>query len=76
MDIADPDTLSVPAKTIPNTSTAITGASNEIVSWTILAAEVPTAGNYLAMIKFTDGGGLVRKTRRYLTVHVKEQIGT
>jgi len=75
MFIADPDTLSSPTVSIPNTSFAITGANNEIAAWTILAAEVPSAGNYLAMLKFT-GGGLTRKTRRYLTVHVKEQIGS
>ena len=75
MDIADPDTLSVPTKSIPNSSFAITGTSNEIASWTILAAEIPSAGNYLAMLTFTDGGSFVRKTRRYLTVHVKEKIG-
>jgi len=75
MFIADPDTLSVPTKTIPSTSFGITGSNNEIAQWTVIATEIPGAGNYLAMLKFT-GGGLTRKTRRYLTVHVKEQIGT
>ncbi len=74
MEIALPDTLSTPTKSIPTGSFAITGSNNEIASWTVLAAEVPTAGNYLAMLTFT-GGGLTRKTRRYLSVHVKEKIG-
>jgi len=74
MDIALPDTLDTPTVTIPTTSFAITGSGNEIATWTVLAPEIPAAGNYLAMLTFT-GGGLTRKSRRYLSVHVKEKIG-
>ena len=74
MDIADADTLSSPTITVPTSSFDIAGDNNEIAEWTVLAAEIPGAGNYLAMLTFT-GGGLTRKTRRYLTVHVKEKIG-
>jgi len=74
MDIALPDTLSVPTITVPTTSFAIAGASNEIAEWTVLGAEIPPAGNYLAMLTFT-GVGIIRKSRRYLSVHVKEKIG-
>ncbi len=74
MEIALPDSLATPTKSIPTSSFAITGASNEIASWTVLSTEIPSAGNYLAMLTFT-GGGLIRKTRRYLSVHVKEKIG-
>ncbi len=74
MDIALPDNLANPIKTIPTSSFAIQGVSNEIAEWTVLSTEIPAAGNYLAMLTFT-GVGIVRKSRRYLSVHVKEKIG-
>jgi len=72
--IAEEDKFNAPTKTI--TGLVVTGAGNEIAKWSIIAADIPTHGHYFAMLKLTDGGSLVRKTRPLMSVHVQEQIGT
>jgi len=72
--IAEEDKFSAPTKTI--TGLTVSGANNEIAKWSIVAADIPEEGHYFAMLKLTDGGTLVRKTRPPMKVHVQEQIGT
>ena len=72
--ISEDDKFATPTKTIPGLT--IQGAGNEIARWDIVVADIPTAGHYFAMLKLTDGGPLIRKTRPPMTVHVQESLGT
>ena len=72
--IAQEDKFATPTKTI--TGLTVSGVGNEIAKWSIVAADIPTNGHYFAMLKMTDGGTLIRKTRPLMKVHVQEQIGT
>ena len=72
--IAEDDKFDIPTKTI--TGITVQGVGNEIARWDIAIAEIPSAGHYFAMLKMTGAGGLVRKTRPPMTVHVQETLGT
>ncbi len=73
MFIAEDDEFATPIKTI--TGLTIQGSGNEVARWDIAVSDIPAAGHYFAMLKMT-GGGLIRKTRPPMTVHVQETLGT
>jgi len=72
--ISEDDKFATPTKTI--TGLTIQGSGNEIARWDIASGDIPVAGHYFAMLKMTDGGTLIRKTRPPMTVHVQETLGT